>query len=109
MPELVKAQKWKPKKSIPKQIRKKVYQSNDWKQLRLSYLKKHPLCELCLLEGKIIPAVDVHHKCSITIDRSKAFDYNNLMALCKKHHAELHKNGATKGFNLQKWKLDHKL
>lgn len=109
MPELVKAQKQKPKKSITKQIRVKVYQSNDWKQLRLSYLKKHPLCELCLLQGKITPAVDVHHKCSITVDISKAFDYNNLMSLCKKHHAELHKNGATKGFNLQKWKLNHKL
>lgn len=29
-----------------------------------------------------------------------AYDYNNLIALCKQHHSYLHRNGTTHGLNL---------
>lgn len=84
--------------------RQKVYQSAKWKKLRESKLMVNPLCELCLLEGKITPAEDIHHKDSfINYEGNKrlevAYDFDNLMSLCKQCHQKLHKNGTTHGFN----------
>ena len=33
-----------------------------WKRIRDSYVKSHPFCELCMLEGKYVPVEEVHHK-----------------------------------------------
>ena len=73
----------------------------------------HPLCEICQALGKVTPAEDVHHKDSFLNYRGsmmyyKAYDYNNLMSLCKEHHAELHKNGATHGFDMDIYLKVHK-
>lgn len=91
----------------------KIYHSKRWKELRNNYIKKHPLCAICLASGKVVSAEDVHHKDSfnnyVRNERiSKAYDETNLMSLCKKHHAELHKNHTSpKGFNIEKYKEEH--
>lgn len=64
----------------------------------------NPLCEICLSKGIVKPAVDIHHRdsfCNYTgkMMKWKAYDFNNLMSLCKECHAELHKNGTTHGYN----------
>lgn len=91
----------------------KIYHSKRWKILRNNFIQKHPLCEICYASGKIVSAQDVHHKdgfnnYSGNARIEKAFDESNLMSLCKKHHAELHKNHTvTKGFDLNKYKKEH--
>jgi len=71
---------------------KLVYDTPYWKQLRLSYLMEHPVCECC----KNALATEVHHKIELkraTSDEemiSLGFDVNNLMAVCTKCHQEIH-------------------
>ena len=33
-----------------------------WKRIRDRHISLHPLCEQCEKDGKIVPAVEVHHK-----------------------------------------------
>ena len=71
---------------------KLVYDQPYWKQLRLSYLMEHPICEYC---NKNL-ATEVHHIRELskaTSDNemiSLGFDVNNLMAVCTKCHQEIH-------------------
>lgn len=75
----------------------KVYNSDIWRKLRIMYLSEHPLCERCLEKDKIITAEHVHHK--VEIDRGNniiekktiGYNYENLQALCKDCHKEIHK------------------
>lgn len=63
---------------------------------------QHPLCECCLENGIVTPAVDVHHKIpwdSGLTEESKwllLLNVDNLQSLCKnchyKIHAEMNKN-----------------
>ena len=77
-------------------IRKKVYRTSAWQNLRKSYIECHPLCECCMIDKKYVPAQVVHHKDSfcnysnIGDIESKAYDPDNLIALCEKCHDTLH-------------------
>ena len=104
MPYLKKSHTQK-NRQVNKEQRTDIYQSKQWKELRLSYIMQHPLCEICLALGKITPAEDIHHKDSFlnysgNMRLKVAYDYNNLIALCKQHHSYLHRNGTTHGLNL---------
>ena len=75
----------------------KLLNSKRWKQLRISYLREHPLCEVCLSQNKISSAIDVHHR--VPVESAKtledmerlAYDRNNLQALCIPCHTEIHR------------------
>ena len=57
--------------------------STKWDRLSLHYRKHHPLCEMCLREGKITEAYAVDH---ITPHRGNPrllFDVTNLQAICQ--------------------------
>ena len=87
--------------------RQKVYSSSRWKKLRLAKLMQQPLCEMCLLRKKIVPAVDVHHIDSFLNYNgyrriSLAYDINNLLSLCKECHSWLHRNGTTHSIDIKK-------
>ena len=104
MPYLKKAHTQK-NRQVNKEQRTDIYQSKQWKKLRLSYIMQHPLCKICLALGKTTPAEDIHHKDSFTnysgnMRLKVAYDANNLIALCKQHHSYLHRNGTTHGLNL---------
>ena len=105
MPYLKKPTKTTQHRQINKEQRITIYQSKQWRDLRLAYLMEHPLCEICLALGKITPAEDIHHKDSFTnysgnMRLKVAYDINNLIALCKPHHSYLHRNGTTHGLDL---------
>jgi len=95
MPYLKKPKK-QPVISFKEEERKKIYCTTRWRNLRKAHLLKHPLCELCEKQGKIVPAIDVHHIISFmtTNDPLKrlklAFDPDNLMSVCKECHQKLH-------------------
>ena len=77
-------------------IYRNVYNTSLWRSLRSAYLMEHPICEMCLKEGKTTVATDVHHITEIsnadTVEEMQqiGFDYSNLMALCEHHHTEIH-------------------
>lgn len=92
--------------SDPNTERQKVYNTRRWRNLRAGYLIQHPICEICLKNDRITPSIDVHHRDSFTnydglMRLQKAYDAENLVALCKQCHAELHKNGRTHGLILE--------
>ena len=59
-----------------------------WKRIRDNYVKQHPLCELCLKEGRLTPVQEVHH--ILPISQGGKHDRSNLMALCQSCHTKLH-------------------
>ena len=76
-----------------------------WRELRIAYLREHPLCERCIREGKaagvpegyITPAIDVHHRVPVETAKTLqemerlAYDWNNLEALCFPCHSRTHR------------------
>ena len=92
-----------PIRKINREERQKIYQSIRWKELRKSKLMQQPLCEVCLAKGIVKPAIDVHHKDSFlnytgNLRLWKAYDFSNLLSVCKECHSELHKAGTTHGY-----------
>lgn len=98
-------------KQINREERQSIYQSQRWKALRLAKLAEQPLCELCLLIDKVTSSEDIHHIDSFMNYKGlqriqKAYDFDNLLSVCKEHHSYLHKHGTTHGFNKEKIKQD---
>lgn len=76
-------------------LTKAFYATQAWKDTRRNYIKSvGGLCERCLSKGIIEPAVIVHHKVALTpenvSDLNVSLSWNNLQALCRKCHAEVH-------------------
>ena len=81
-----------------------IYNSREWKELRIAKLRANPLCERCQKDGEAVgipggyirSATCVHHIVPIETARTKdemkrlAFDEHNLMALCFACHARIH-------------------
>ena len=76
-------------------IRQDIYQTDRCKKLRLYQLMNQSLCECCLLQDIIKPAIDVHHLISFTgykgaMKYSIAYNPKNLTSLCKECHQKIH-------------------
>lgn len=76
-------------------MRRAIYDSAKWRALRRTKLQADPLCEQCLEEGRTRIATEVHHRKSFadatgTEARRLAYDYDNLMSLCKECHGRKH-------------------
>ena len=85
--------------------KQEIYNSREWKELRIQKLRANPLCEQCqkdgeaagILGGYIRSATCVHHIVPIETAKTKdemkrlAFDVNNLRSLCFACHARIHK------------------
>ena len=73
------------------------YHSAEWKRCQAEYVKEAGgLCERCKLKGIISAGEIVHHKIHIRPDNIQdpgvLTNKNNLMLVCRKCHAELHKS-----------------
>lgn len=77
-----------------RRLRANAYNSTEWRKLREIYMREHPLCEECLSKGKTVPAEDIHHIESPfkngETNHLLLLDYNNLKAVCKECHANIH-------------------
>lgn len=91
----------KPKETKPqhhntdaRKLRMEAYNNTSWKKLRDTYIKQNPLCELCLIDGKVTPATSVHHTKSPfkngSVNWNLLLDYSNLKSVCHKCHADIH-------------------
>lgn len=72
-----------------------LYDSKAWADTRKAYMKSvGGLCERCSDKGLIVPAEVVHHKVPLTeenvSDTTVSLSWDNLQALCRKCHAEVH-------------------
>ena len=65
---------------------RKHYQSARWKALRRAQLQAHPLCAMCMEQGRVTAACIVDHKTPHRGDMALLFDAGNLQSLCKPHH-----------------------
>lgn len=76
--------------------RMEIYNTSRWRELRHAKFNADPLCEICLREDRVTPAEDVHHKVSFMSvydpgqRKRLAFDFENLMSLCKRCHQKVH-------------------
>ena len=83
----------------PKQQKDKqeIYNSREWRELRIQKLRANPLCEVCEREGIVTAAHAVHHRHPIEESTSKAemrkwaFMWDNLVSVCDACHAKIHK------------------
>ena len=74
---------------------KSFYFSPAWRSCRAAYIKSvGGLCERCLARGVYRSGEIVHHKIHLTPenmnDPNIALNWDNLEAVCRLHHAELH-------------------
>jgi 5-methylcytosine-specific restriction protein A len=63
----------------------KLYSTAYWKKQRIAQLSKAPLCQACLLEGRVIEAVAIDHIFPHRQDANK-FKNNLFQSLCVPHH-----------------------
>jgi len=83
----------------PKQQKDKaeIYNSREWRELRILKLRANPLCEVCEREGIVTSAHAIHHVHPIEDSSSKAemrkwaFMFSNLLSVCDACHAKIHK------------------
>ncbi len=59
-----------------------------WRKIRARYVKAHPLCEMCLEAGRLVPVAEVHHIKPKSEGGSD--DVENLMSLCHSCHMKIH-------------------
>lgn len=82
-------------------ISSKYYNSKQWKNLRNYYIRRNPLCEICLSKGIVKAAEEVHHIKFILGGKTeeerweRLTDENNLMSLCISCHHEIHNKRRT--------------
>ena len=77
--------------------KQEIYNSREWRELRILKLRANPLCEVCEQEGLVTSAHAVHHRHPIEDSTSKAemrkwaFMWENLVSVCDACHAKIHK------------------
>jgi HNH endonuclease len=65
------------------------YSSNKWRCKSKKYKELYTFCEVCLKEGIEKPSEIAHHITPIS-QGGAPYDENNLLAICKKCHREIH-------------------
>lgn len=68
-----------------------VYQTPAWRSIRMRQLTIQPLCQACLIDGRVEMGQHVDHVFPWKQIGSKAFLHNVFQTLCQPHHS--HKTG----------------
>ena len=111
IPRLKDSKKNKPQtEDVARKKRMQVYNNPLLIAIRKRKRQQNPLCEICLLEGKVTPTEDIHHLISYSNGRTQeerdllAFDYQNTISLCKEHHSACHTGNYKGCYSLQEIK-----
>ena len=74
-----------------------IYNSREWKELRIAKLRQQPLCEICQQNGIVRSAHSVHHitpiETATTMEEMKRLAFcglDGLMSLCDDCHHKVH-------------------
>ena len=79
-----------------KAIYSALLNSWKWQQLRRKKFLANPVCEDCAAKGRVTPTEEIHHNRPVESGKDEiemrqlAYDYNNLVSLCKACHAARH-------------------
>lgn len=65
--------------------RKRGY-DRAWEKLSIAWRNEHPLCAMCIREGRDTAGVLVDHIVPLKVDPSRRLDRTNLQTLCRHHH-----------------------
>ena len=75
-----------------------IYNSREWRELRVAKLRDKPLCQMCEQKQRYVSANCVHHIIPIETAKTKeemrllAFcGLDGLLSLCDECHAKIHK------------------
>ena len=88
---------WRARTVQQQKDKNEIYQSREWRELRVAKYRANPLCEMCEAEGIVHATEAIHHKHPIEDSSTKeemrkwAFMWSNLQSLCRYHHAKIHK------------------
>lgn len=58
-----------------------------WQKLRVAFLQQHPLCVMCMADGRTTSASVVDHIVPHEGDHAKFWDQGNLQSLCAHCHS----------------------
>ena len=73
-------------------VYKQLINNYAWQRLRNKKIQTQPLCEDCLAKGRVMVAEEVHHNTPVEHGRTYAemralaYDFSNLVSLCKACH-----------------------
>ena len=88
---------WRCKNQQQAKDKATIYNSREWKELRIQKLRANPLCEMCQQHGIVRSAHSVHHVVPIetatTIEEMKRLAFcglDGLMSLCDDCHHKVH-------------------
>ena len=95
--------------------RNNKYKTALWQRLRMGQLSRQPLCQSCLINGKVTQATDVDHVFPWNQLGDEAFINNIFQSLCKHCHASktqddnrglfTHYNGKAKVYSKADYRL----
>lgn len=95
---MVKRLSWRCRDARQQKDKATIYNSREWRELRIAKLRANPLCEMCEAEGIVRSAHCVHHthpiedSTSMEEMRKWAFMWSNLVSLCDECHTRIHKD-----------------
>jgi 5-methylcytosine-specific restriction protein A len=97
MSEKKKRLPWRCKNQQQAKDKATIYNSREWRELRIQKLRANPLCEICQQNGIVRSAHSVHHITPIetasTMEEMRRLAFcglNGLMSLCDECHAKVH-------------------
>ena len=67
----------------------KFHNTTRWRKLRKRKLAKAPLCELCLMVGRVMAASEVHHLLKVDDFPDEVMNIFYLQSLCSTCHDEI--------------------
>ena len=102
MTEQKKRLPWRCKNQQQAKDKATIYNSREWKELRIAKLRQQPLCERCLSQNYVRSAHCVHHivpiETAATMEEMKRLAFcsymsnplDGLMSLCDECHHKIH-------------------
>ena len=85
MPRPERQRTWERRDSVRRTTAQRGY-GGRWQRARLIYLKRHPLCVMCL-PSRVVPAVEIDHIRPHSGDPALMWDQENWQPLCKPCHS----------------------
>jgi 5-methylcytosine-specific restriction protein A len=83
-----------------------------WDKARLTHLRQHPLCVMCMGKGMVVAATVVDHIIPHRGDQKLFWDISNWQSLCKPHHDSAKQAEDLRGYSAEVgvdgWPLDPK-
>lgn len=75
----------------------KLHNTTSYRKIRAWKLTQFPLCELCLMSGRVTPATEVHHILTVEDYPEETENLMYLQSLCAECHDQVRAKGVEGG------------